>query len=284
MKKYKKAIIIALCSGLVISAFSPITTGFASEMAQKVQKTFGGKPASDSSIVSHVSSVASPTEEAISTQISSDPPAKNESFLRQRIGQTEADKYNFKSNDIQELFKQGYSIDDLIRADALANDWDIDPKKILKDKREKGLDWKQVDENIQKEKLSETIQKYKNKHAHEIKQLDEADVPLQDQIALLSLLEKRIAPPVEQIIQQYKKDGAQIIGKYIQENKIYENHSKPQQFMNKHKLSEAEIQGFSEEDLDKLEKVSKDNNVELKELIKNIRTNEKRLKNKEVKP
>ncbi|WP_240419723.1 hypothetical protein [Paenibacillus periandrae] len=294
MRKYKKLLVISLIAGLIYSSFSPLSIGFAQEVVKAIgEMQLGSKPTSDNSQKITPINMEPPKEEIIetktvasellssSTLVKSDP-AKAKNRLS-TVGEAQ-DKYRYTSKDIQELFQQGFTIDDLLKSDELGNTWGIAPRDLLKMKKEKQLNWEQIEDNLSKEKLSSTLQKYTSKFSKEIQQLDSEHVPISDQIAILDLVDKGRAPSFPIVLEAYKSSGMKSIEGYLIEDKYY--NVIPKDDLDKLGLTEEDVQGLNSDDLKRIEQRTKENGIDLQLFFENNRKSRAKdqSESKEVKP
>ncbi|MCS7464456.1 hypothetical protein N0M98_30620 [Paenibacillus doosanensis] len=128
--KTNKWIIVSLCAGLLFSSFGSLPLSYADEAVQLLNDTLFGQPVTSSTSVDVPSEPISPPQEEILTtnnpQYPQDEPTPKR-MLQARALQAEepveasADAYNFSAEDLKQLLEEGYTFEDIIKADDLGN-------------------------------------------------------------------------------------------------------------------------------------------------------------------
>jgi len=157
--KSRAIIIYALCGGLIVSLFSPVTTGFAEDVADAVDQITTkilGKPDTAGMLEVpnlQLSTVATQNDElAKAEQFSTDEQVVQEDVeIRPQINQKAAksltvdtkpqDLFNLSQEQMEELINKGFTVEDIYKLDELANRLLVEPQVLIERKEKSGESW-----------------------------------------------------------------------------------------------------------------------------------------------
>lgn len=179
------------------------------------------------------------------------------------------DLYNISEADVEELMAQGHSVDDIFTADDLGNHLLEDPKKILDRKKQTRQSWDDIEKDIKKEKVATHLPKFKEKHPQAAALLQAEKFTPEEQFELLALFDQQSGSTMKEIIAQYKQRGQQALQELSKQKKSHGTVS--QSKLERLGLTPADVEGLDDAALDKLEKLSKQTNKPLKELVQGLK-------------
>lgn len=298
MKK-KKIVIIALSLGLAFSGVGSIATGWASEiMSKKENIDYRPSKASNSSINTKARVVDVPVGE-IPVNLES-PDGKKPVELESPEGKqqqekengkvvyqgtrvysknessTKKDFYNLEGEELESLLNQGYSLEDIFKADEIANRLYEDPKILLEKKKETKKDWKQTEEEVKNEKINGYLEEFKQSHPEAYMEVEKESFSNNEKFVLLSMYAKKLSPSLKELIDVYKREGQKGLKQIIKNKKFYGKVST--EIKNKHGLTDQEVAGLSDDTLNRMEKISNNYKVPLKDLIKKHKAGVEKMK------
>ncbi|HJV47462.1 MAG TPA: hypothetical protein VJ824_17220, partial [Bacillota bacterium] len=270
-KKNKKLLILSLCFGLAFSSIGTLSISSAEELMQKV------KSLNDKYITS------TPTKKDISpSEANNSAQAKAQDIELKYTngdgvlykGKRESldagdpfknDRYHLTQQDIEELLKNGHSIEDIFKADEIGNHINEDPKNLLAKKKEKGTKWEDMEETVTNERAEKFLGQLKEKHPKEFQQLQNQGLKQDEQFVLLSMYDRHLASGMQELIDTYKKDGNEGINRILQNPKQHSNVSKEK--IDALGLTADDADGLSEDEIDRIKNLSEKTNIPLKELL-----------------
>ena len=175
------------------------------------------------------------------------------------------DRYDLSQEEMAELVDSGYSLEDIFKADEIGNHFNENPQTILKNKKEKNLKWDDMEIDIVRDRAEKYLDKLKKKHPQEFAQLEAANLSLEEQFTLLSIYDRHLTPSLEQLISSYKKNGEEALKEIAKNPQSYGKVSKAN--MERHGLSDEEVEGLSDEVIERMEVAAKKANVSVKEFV-----------------
>lgn len=172
------------------------------------------------------------------------------------------DVYNISGNDIEELIKQGFTIEDIFKADELANNIYEDPKSLLKMKAETGKSLEEVKDDMIKERKAKAVNSIKDKHEKEYNKLQKEGFTDDEIISFISYLDMNQLQLTDSLIGEYK----------ISDEKIFKekNNKLSAEFKKKYKISDKEAVGLTDDLVKAMEKLSKKTGKPVRELLESI--------------
>lgn len=218
----------------------------------------------------------------------------------------ESDIYNFDKNDVEELINQGFTVEEIIEADALGNEILEEPKEILKQKRKTKTDLNKIKEDKVNQKNKEILDKLVKKYPEEAAVLDRKGFSDEDKLEILTHEDVYGIESFDDFISQYQSKGQKVL-KGIQfapseqkdrQAQIYENQSGTESSMkntsstveekndgqtqiydkkelsqvykDKYGLSDSEAEGLTDYLVQKLEKMADSQEKSQQEFIKDF--------------
>lgn len=173
-------------------------------------------------------------------------------------------QYNYITEDINALLKEGYTLADILKADEIGNQLEIDPKEMLKEKKKSQKAWDQLKREKMDLKIQKRLEKFKAKNPNAFNEAAKLELSLEEQAIVLAVYEKKPKMTINEIVS--KKKDKKVLGDLLKNKK--EKSTVPKEKIKNLELTEADIEGISEETLAWLESVSKETKKPLKTLIK----------------
>lgn len=263
----KKWISIFLLAGMVLSSLTAVTSGFASGLLEPIINTI--VPNNSQRI--EVKPLESSKEMVLQTKQGSTMIALTEGSGNFKVSETDSmtpsDKHNITREQVDKLFNEGFSLQDLLKADELANIWDVDPLQLLEEKKQS--EWTSIENRLQLAKYGPLVDELKRKHPDAGKLLDKEILTLGEQFSLLALVDQSLVPDMKDALDRYLAKGREGIAEIHRENRFYGKVSKTN--MEKYGLTEKEAIGLrlTDEKLSRMEQVSGSAMADLLEKKKN---------------
>ncbi|AEG61160.1 hypothetical protein [Desulforamulus ruminis] len=176
------------------------------------------------------------------------------------------DTYHIEGEELANLIQEGYSVSDIFKADELANKIHEEPKNLLKRKKELDKNWEEVEKKLFTERAEKFITKFKSKYPKESKQLEDQGFSEEEQFTLLAMYDQQMVSSIEELTKSYKQNGEEGLKNIIKNPRLHGKISKEK--MDKYGLTEQDTKGLSEDMIEKMEMISQEVNVPVKELIK----------------
>ncbi len=180
--KMKKAIAVALCLGMMLSSISGAFTGFAEEELSHNKNIKYDDNEGGANLQAPVPSIIElePDIPHNNPKFSIPESKNNKSIFNSEVifkgtkinyNGSPKDIYNLNKKDLEILLEQGYTIEDILSADELANKLLISPNSLLKQKTLYGMTFEELESKIQKEKKERALNNLKTKYKTEYNQL-----------------------------------------------------------------------------------------------------------------
>ncbi|WP_027092751.1 hypothetical protein [Cohnella thermotolerans] len=130
--------------------------------------------------------------------------AKSEANRKNRLHQ--ADQYNYTKSDIEELLEAGASLEDIYRSDQLGNEWLINPKKLVEEKRANNQSWEHIASDLQMKK-EEELSGLLKRHAKAQNTLKNKKMSTAEKIEILLTLEQQGDASLDSAMKVYESRG-----------------------------------------------------------------------------
>jgi|GEM_PF-3356548 len=202
------------------------------------------------------------------------PVYSGEDISTENLSDTEkTDIYNFDKNDVEELINKGFTVEEIIEADALGNKIVEEPKEILKQKRETKSDFNKIKEDKVNQKSKDILDKLAKKYP------EEADILNQKNFSDKDKLEILVHKDVYGIESFDDQNEGQNIMKNIRfsppeemdrQYQIYEKQKLSKDYKEKYGLSDSEAEGLTDYLVQKLEKMADTQEKSQQEFIKDF--------------
>ena len=186
---------------------------------------------------------------------------------KQSLDKNSKDKYNFDENDVRELLTNGYTIQDIFKADEIANRIDEDSKSLLERKKESKKDLNTIEKDIKAERIHTYLEKLKNRHLDEYNKLAKEDLSEEEQFTILGFFETNDVSSIDQVIKEYKKSGDKGFRKLAKQKvkKISDEKA------SKYNLTDADTTDVSDEEFKNLEEIANSKKLDVKVLLKGLK-------------
>ncbi|TNJ64420.1 DUF4179 domain-containing protein [Paenibacillus hemerocallicola] len=255
MKHNRKWSSVCLAAVIVLTGIGNISSGFANELLEPILN----RSIPENSMQIQVTP-PQPSDELLLQTRSESVPSKPIKALESGTMQqgidpnTPVDQYNISREQADELFDQGFSIDDILKADELANIWDVDPFQLLEEKKQS--EWTSIENRLQLAKYGPLVDELKRKHSDAGKLLDKETLTLGEQFSLLALVDQSLVPDMKDALDRYQAKGRVGIAEIHRENRFYGKVSKTN--MEKYGLTDKEVIGLrlTDEKLSRMEQAS----------------------------
>ncbi|HBQ26817.1 MAG TPA: hypothetical protein DD791_10530 [Syntrophomonas sp.] len=271
MLKSKKILVFALILSFLVSSTCGLSLSFADEVMNKSKmilnvKSFKSVP--NKQVVSDLYSGIDAVANDIQIESSNTDGAFYEGERRsmQEGDPYKNDRYNTSQEELAELLDSGYTLEDIFKADEIGNHLKEDPKNILQNKKDKNLKWDEVEKEIVRERAEKYLSKLKDKHPQEFVKLQSAKLSPEEQFTLLAIYDRKLTPSFEQLLNEYQKNGEEALKSIAKNPKSYGKVS--QEKMDKYGLTEKDVEGLTDDIIERMEIASQRANVNVKEFVK----------------
>jgi hypothetical protein len=277
MKKQKKIIVLSLCFGLIISGLTPYSLGFAKEAVNGILN----KHSDDNHRMMKESVPAFPQTKVLESKKAET--TTNANAIQPSQGTTIFGKnqVNLSQADIAAMFQQGYSMEEIRKAEELGNKFHEDPKNLLKEKKAIRKNWADL-EKSRMDQLYTVSDSLKEKYPNQLNQLINAGYSTKDQAILLSMLSLKSNVSIDTLIENYKKNGESWALNEIEADSVKRKVSVEK--MKKNGLTDLDVEGIDEGTFDKLDSASKKTKRPLKDMLQDIKKLKKQAKEANLKP
>jgi len=178
------------------------------------------------------------------------------------------DIYNFSAEETLELYKQGYTLEEIATADDIGNQINVEPRKLLEMKRKEKKNFDEIKTQIKSERREENFQKLKVKYYKQYEELIKQSINKQEeQLAILSFVDTNEIGSIKDLVQKYKKSRHAVFKSSF--NPKQKKLSK--QTMNKYGLTTQESVGITDAELERVAKVAQKKNKDIKEVLKGLK-------------
>lgn len=174
------------------------------------------------------------------------------------------DVYNLSKKDIEELVSKGFSIEEILEADAIGNNILENPKEVLEQKRITNKDLDKVKKDLINKKNKAILEKLTKKYPEDAKELSKAKIS--DTEKLNKLIQKDvygintksgfsaqyISSEDDEIRNLEATDEVKKNGKI----KVYEKQELSKAYKDKYALSDVESEGLTDYLIQKLENIA----------------------------
>lgn len=123
----------------------------------------------------------------------------------------ESDIYNFDKNDVEELINKGFTVEEIIEADALGNEILEEPKEILKQKRKTKTDFNKIKEDKVNQKSKDILDKLVKKYPEEAAALNRKEFSDKDKLEILIHEDVYGIESFDDFIVQYQSEGQNVL-------------------------------------------------------------------------
>ncbi|MGE5371937.1 MAG: hypothetical protein ACM3QZ_08130 [Solirubrobacterales bacterium] len=209
------------------------------------------------------------------------------------------DRYNFTAQELDELTREGYKLQDILKADELGNKTGTNPREVLKimketrkeapqpgeAKKTAGLaalasaedyekataaDWKQVEDVISARRDDRLMRSMEKVFPEEVKQLEASGLSKNAQTRLLIRYNNGEGATIDELIQTEKtgKSDKTLSASAAQVNSVASGKRKGSaERLKRLKLTEAQADGLTELELARLEEISKETGIPAAKLL-----------------
>jgi hypothetical protein len=154
---------------------------------------------------------------------------------------TVKDKYHIGKEEIEKFLSDGYSVKDILEADDIGNQNDIDPAILLSRKQQENKSLNTIKEEILKEKTHDIYAKVKGVYAKEFKQFEDENLDENDQMVIFSYTYDNAIDINKNLIKEYKKGGRKALensAKKYKDNVL-------QKLKQENNISDADAEGLT---------------------------------------
>lgn len=177
------------------------------------------------------------------------------------IGNDE-DIYNIGKADIEKLIQEGFTIQDIIDADNIANEIGEDPLKILEMTNNNKKSIQGIKKDILQENKDKALNKLKIKYEKEYKKLVKANLTEDQIIAFLGYIDINDLKMTDDLIKEYRKLGVELFKKNNECTLSAENKKK-------YKISDKDEKILNDKLIQAFEKYSKESKISVQDIIHN---------------
>ncbi|MFA9464023.1 MAG: hypothetical protein ACERKN_06985 [Velocimicrobium sp.] len=176
----------------------------------------------------------------------------------------ETDIYNIGGDDMEDLLEQGFTAEDILEADDIANTIFEDPMILLQMKKETGKMLDEVKDLVLEERKEERVKAIKKEYEREYSKLLKKGFTEDEIISLISYLDMNQMELTNSIIKEYKSEGKKLFQEQEKESKL------SKEYKTKYKLSAKEAEGLTDDVVIAMEKLADRTGKSVEELLKSF--------------
>ncbi|MEW6183311.1 MAG: hypothetical protein AB1500_09085 [Bacillota bacterium] len=263
MKAKKSALIILVI--LIAASLSIALVSFAQEDQSK--NDVSNSDSLLSSDLQKNEEAANKPPDVTTTAVDASSEKADRPYERTRINDPRRrDIYNFKPEDVEELLEEGYSLQDILKADEIGNRIYEDPKILLQRKKDENKDLEEIEKDIRSERRQSSLKVLKEKYPEEYQKLLDEQFNEEDQFLILAFEDIYGTESFEGLIDGYKQKGRLVFKEKA--TKMHSGVSKEK--MEQYGLSEEETAGLSKATMDQIIRNCEQHNLPVKETLQKI--------------
>ncbi len=118
----------------------------------------------------------------------------------------QVDQYNYSKKDIEELLLSGASVEDIYASDEIGNEWLVDPKELVKMKKENNKNWDDIETQVKNEK-EEKLKDLIKKHPQLDNKLAKKTMNAAEKLELVQLVDEVGEEIFSQVVEAYESEG-----------------------------------------------------------------------------
>lgn len=260
--KNKRIMALILSIGIFASSFSGLITTYAKNESEEAVSITSSLP--EQNITELAPDIVSPDSTYVNVYESDDQNKILYSGTKSSLNPNDPDAndiYNTSGEEIESLLKDGYTIQDIYKADEIGNEICADPKLILETASSSGKSLDEVKNDIQKEQKDKLNNDYKGRYGKEYKELSKMGFSQDDILNILMYSDSNNIQVTDDLINSYKNNGKKaFVNKKTDKKLIKETKQK-------YKLSGKNAEKLSEDTIKELEKASEKTGISAKKLI-----------------
>lgn len=140
---------------------------------------------------------------------------------KNRLFQT--DRFNYQQKDVEELLLSGYTLEDIYLSDQLGNEWLVNPKELLLQKKAGKDSWDGIESKLKKKVENELglLQKKQKDKASEINSITSN---LAERVTLLQQLDSDTTATLGEVVDAYRTNGVNGLQKLKQQHERGNQH------------------------------------------------------------
>lgn len=267
--KNKRILAIALCIGLILSSLNGIFISYANNDAKN--KVSNNELSMVQAPAQNIIELEPDLSEISIISDKDDVNSKNEGFIIYEGSKlildpdNSRDAFNINKEDVENLVKKGFTVQEIFEADDIANEIYEDPIKLLERSKSSDKPMKEVKSEILKERKDNTIKELTTKYGNEYKKLQNEKFAEDEIITFFEYIESNNLKFTNELMKEYKTKGQE----FFRENK---KSNLTDATKKQYSLSDKEAEGLTEDVIATLNSISKKENKSLKELIKDYQT------------
>ncbi len=270
--KSKKILSIVLCIGIAASSLGSSLTGYA-KVAKNKSDFDKQEAVMDNSSISTLPSQNLLDMEAEVYDQSKAPSDKlvlssEEEILYQgtiaALNPEDRDMFHIGEEEIEDMMKKGYSIEDIFEADRISNELFIDPVILLEEKMDSNKSLEEVKSEILEENRKKVIFNLKDKFGDQYKKLKEMNLEETDIINLLAYSDINNVEISDVLIEEYQRSSDSVLQRRT-DDKIEDNALQDEG--ERSRLSESETMAVPEKLKNKLDVLSEKTGKSVEDLI-----------------
>ncbi len=265
MFKNRKTISIILCIGIITSSFSGFITTYAKNENMKEQDILTLK-APEQNITESLPEVVDQEPDESKNEILT----TNEGYILYQGTRTRYDSegsesitYSLSKEEIVSLMESGYRMQDIFEVDDISNEIYIDPMELFQLKEGTDKSWKELKDDVLKQRKDDCITYLKSKYKKEISTLENEGMNKDEIIQFLMNADAEGLKINDGLIKEYQSKGTDTF-KHEKNKGLSDNTKK------KYSISDKDAAKLTEEQIIMIEKVAKNTDKPVKELIKSF--------------
>lgn len=131
---------------------------------------------------------------------------KKESTQKRNSRIFQQDRFNYQQKDVEELLLDGYTLEDIYLSDQLGNEWLVNPKELIQQKRDQKESWATIEIELRM-KVEKEIEALQVKHKLKAGKVSQVTENLAERLELLQQMEMNSKAVTEDVIEAYRTNG-----------------------------------------------------------------------------
>lgn len=116
------------------------------------------------------------------------------------------DRFNYQQKDIEELLLAGYTLEDIYLSDQLGNEWLVNPKELIQQKRDQNESWASIESKLRIE-VEKELASFQVKHKLKVGRFSQVTANLAEQLELLQQMDADSKVTTDDVVEAYRMNG-----------------------------------------------------------------------------
>jgi len=176
--------------------------------------------------------------------------------------------FDYTQDDLEKLLTDGYSMEDIFKAGEVGNRILEDPKKLLEEKRSSNKEWADVEKAVENERKQDYLNKMQQKYPDVYAKFVKENLSQSDMSLIFAYVNNYEVKSIDSLINEYKTKGKEA----LVSNKANKKNIVTKEKMDEYGLSPQDVEGLSDEMIDRVAIMSQESNISVKDLLKQLNT------------